>query len=178
MSSLTSHRLSLQLATQADLAQIHQLLALPETDEFNVQGIPADEEATWEIISPWIEENTKTPIQNYSFTIQFDGAFIGLIGLKLGKPKYRRGEVWYKIFPKHWNKGLTTEALNRILDFGFEDLGLHRIEAGCAVKNSASIRVMEKVGMQREGESRSLLPLKSGWSNTYTYAILEGDERL
>ncbi len=49
-----------------------------------------------------------------------------------------------------------------VLDFCFNDLKLHRIEAGCAVENIASYKVMEKVGMQKEGRCRKVLPLEEG----------------
>jgi RimJ/RimL family protein N-acetyltransferase len=58
--------------------------------------------------------------------------FIVLFGLKLRTKKYRRGELWYKLHLNHWGKGYGTEA-NRVLDFGFDDLNLHRIQAGCAM---------------------------------------------
>jgi RimJ/RimL family protein N-acetyltransferase len=51
------------------------------------------------------------------------------------------------------------QKVNRVLDFGFNDLNLHRIKAGCRKYNS--IKVLEKVGMIREGRGRQLLPLKS-----------------
>lgn len=79
--------------------------------------------------------------------------------------------------PDYWNKGFGTETLHEILNFGFEKLQLHRIEAGCAVDNIASIKVLEKVGMNREGRKRQVLPLKSGWSDNYEYAILSTDLR-
>jgi RimJ/RimL family protein N-acetyltransferase len=60
-----------------------------------------------------------------------------------------------KLHFDHWGKGHGTEAVNRVLDFGFNDLNLHRIKAGCAVENIASIKVLEKVGMIREGEEDS-----------------------
>jgi len=53
------------------------------------------------------------------------------------------------------------------LDFGFNTLKLHRIEAGCAVNNLGSIKVLEKVGMLYEGRERKTLPLKSGWSDNF-----------
>lgn len=62
-------------------------------------------------------------------------------------------------------------------DLGFETLQLHRIEAGCAVGNIGSMTVLEKVGMFREAHTRKLLPLKSGWSDNYRYAILSTDLR-
>jgi RimJ/RimL family protein N-acetyltransferase len=49
------------------------------------------------------------------------------------------------------------------------------MEAGCAADNIGSIRTLEKVGMVKEGRKRKVLPLKSGWSDTFEYAILESD---
>ncbi|MEL6484029.1 MAG: GNAT family protein, partial [Bacteroidota bacterium] len=64
---------------------------------------------------------------------------------------------------------------NAALKFGIEKLKLHRIEAGCAVENVGSIKVLEKSGMALEGRRREILPLKSGWSDNFSYAILESD---
>ena len=66
-------------------------------------------------------------------------------------------------------------ALKIIINFGFDDLKLHRIEAGCAVENIGSIRVLEKVGMNLEGRKRQNLPLKNGWSDNFEYAIVSSN---
>lgn len=149
--------------------------SLPETDEFNALGIPKNIEETSNIITPWIAQNKLSVVKNYTFAIEkkSDAEFIGLFGLKLGSEKYKRAEVWYKIHRNHWNKGYATEALNAVLNFGFKTLKLHRIEAGCAVDNLGSIRVLEKAGMTKEGRRKQILPLKSGWADNFEYAILE-----
>lgn len=95
----------------------------------------------------------------------------------MGSKKYRLGEVWYKIHPNYWNQGIATEVLTKMIDVGFHELNLHRTQAGCAVENTASIRVLEKVGIFKEGRRRQILPLKSGWSDNFEYAILETDKR-
>jgi len=59
--------------------------------------------------------------------------------------------------------------------FCFNELNLHRVEAGCAVDNIGSIKVLEKAGMQREGRKRATLPLVSGWSDNYEYGILSSE---
>ena len=64
-----------------------------------------------------------------------------------------------------------------MLDYGFDTLKLHRIQAGCAVDNIGSIKVLEKVGMTKEGRGRQILPLKNGWSDNFEYSILETDLR-
>jgi ribosomal-protein-alanine N-acetyltransferase len=98
-----------------------------------------------------------------------------LIALTLGKANFRNAEVWYKFLPAHWGQELTTEALQTLLTFGFDHLHLHRIEAGCAVKNIASQRVLEKVGMTREGRKRQVLPIRGAWVDNYFFAILATD---
>lgn len=77
--------------------------------------------------------------------------------------------------PEYWRQGLTTEALTQILYFGFTGLELHRIEAGCAVENIASIKVLKKAGMIKDGSKRKVLPIRGNWVDNYIYAILETD---
>ncbi len=175
---MLTERTRLRLIELSDLDSIHKLHSLPETDEFNVLGIPENIEETKSIIEPWIAENKLSKIKNYTFAIEnkLDKEFIGLFGLKLGNEKFKRGEVWYKIHSASWRKGYATESLKAVLNFGFGILKLHRIEAGCAVDNIGSIKVLEKVGMIREGRGRQVLPLKSGWSDNFEYSILETDE--
>jgi RimJ/RimL family protein N-acetyltransferase len=98
-----------------------------------------------------------------------------MAGIRPGKPLYRNAEIWYKLHKNFWGQGYATEAARELLKFGFNELDLHRIEAGCAVDNIASVRVLEKCGMTREGRTRKLLPLAHGWSDNFQYAILEED---
>ncbi len=172
---LVSDRLFICPVTLDDLEVIHELHSLPETDEYNTLGIPKSKQETQAVLSGWIEnfENNK----NFTFKIEKrkDRQFIGLIALHLGSPKFKSAEVWYKLHKDFWNHGFATEALQRILNFGFDELKLHRIEAGCAVENLGSIHVLEKVGMTREGRKRKVLPLKTGWSDNFHYAILASD---
>ncbi len=150
---------------------------MAETDRYNTLGIPENQEETAQIIEAWVSDNRLSEIYNYTFAIEqaSDNRFIGLLGLKLGHPKYQRAEVWYKLHPDYWRNGFGAEAVIAVLGFGFGQLKLHRIEAGCAVDNVASVKLLEKVGMTREGRKRKVLPLQSGWSDNYEFAMLETD---
>ncbi|SFR51969.1 Protein N-acetyltransferase, RimJ/RimL family [Robiginitalea myxolifaciens] len=173
---LKSPRLSISPLEFSDLEDVHQLHLLPETDKYNTLGIPESLEQTEQIVTAWVKEN-ETPDDNRTFKIHLrsDAAFIGLIALAMGKPKFRSAEVWLKLHPNHWNQGYATEALKTLIAFGFETLDLHRIEAGCAVDNVGSAQVLLKAGMQQEGTKRSVLPLKSGWSDAHIFAIIRED---
>lgn len=61
------------------------------------------------------------------------------------------GEIGYMLNKSYWNKGYMTEAVNRVLKFGFEDIGLREIIGKCIVSNISSQRVLEKVGMKDDG---------------------------
>ena len=177
--TLSTDKLTLDLVKQTDLLDIHELHSLPETDEFNTLAIPEDINQTQLVLQDWITASKldRSPAFTFAIRNKATGVFIGLIALKCGNPKFRIGEVWYKLHVKHWRKGYATDALTKILDYGFNELKLHRIEAGCAVANTGSIKVLEKVGMLKEGRKRKVLPLKTGWSDNFEYAILEEDWR-
>jgi [ribosomal protein S5]-alanine N-acetyltransferase len=176
---LLSPRLQLRPIVQTDWEAVHSLNSMPEINRYNPSGIPENTAQSQFAVAGWVTENEKTVTERYTFALELrDGLrWIGLIAINLGKGKYLNAEVWYKLDSNDWGQGYATEALQRILDFGFGDLGLHRIEAGCAVDNVGSLRVLEKVGMQREARRRALLPLQGGWSDNFEYAILDTDAR-
>ena len=169
-------RLTIREVSLVDLIAIHELLSLPETDQFNTLGIPENMEATAQLVLGWSGEKDK--VRNaYTFSIELTSTrqFIGLIALYKGKPTYKKGEIWFKTHSKHWNMGYTTEALKRILKFAFTELKLHRVEAGCAVPNTASKRVLEKVGMVQEGLLRANLPIRGQWIDNFEFGMLDSD---
>ncbi len=174
---LQTGRLNFRQVSKEDLNNIHALHSLPETDKFNTLGIPGTAQETEKIIYDWCSKQNAQPPASYIFCLELIDTkqFIGLIALNLGKPNYQTAEVWYKIHPDQWHNGYATEALSKILSFAFTNLKLHRIEAGCAVENIASIKVLEKLGMKKEGIKRKILPIRGEWKDNYFYAILEED---
>lgn len=174
---LNTERLLMHEVSFKNLSDIHHLHSLKETDEFNTLGIPDSIQMTENLLKEWIAHQKATPRVAYIFCIQLKktNQFVGLIALTFGKLNFRIAEVWYKIQPAYWGQGYTTEALKELLRYSFSILNMHRIEAGCAVKNIASIKVLEKVGMVREGYKRSILPIRGEWVDAYFYSILETD---
>lgn len=172
---IESERLSLREITQSDLNDIHLLHSFEEVDEYNTLGIPKDKNETESIINEWMADHIKTKV--LAIFLKQNQQFIGLLGLSFANQKSRRVELWYKLIPTYWGNAYATEALKKVRDHCFEKLNLHRIQAGCAVENQASIKVLEKIGMKKEGRGREILALKNGWSDNYTYAMLKTDPR-
>ncbi|MER3482065.1 MAG: GNAT family N-acetyltransferase [Meiothermus sp.] len=91
--------------------------------------------------------------------------------------KHSRGTLGYWLGVPFWNKGFMTEATGAVMDWGFDTLNLHRIEAACYTRNPGSYRVMEKCGMRCEGLFRDHYRKNDRFEDLYQYAILRTDRK-
>jgi ribosomal-protein-alanine N-acetyltransferase len=88
-------------------------------------------------------------------------------------------ELGYELHPDHWRKGLMTEALQAVLEFGFHGGAtpvVHRMEALVDSRNTASIRLLEKLGFQMEGVRRHFGFWKGFYVDVLLFAMLNTDE--
>ena len=177
--NLSSERLLLQEIQWDDLEDIHQLHCIPEVDEFNTLGLPENLDVTRDLIEPDIKDQENDQRKRYCWAIvkKSDKKFIGLAGMFPSLDKFKLGEIYYKLHPDYWGKGYATEVAKTLIKFGFDELNLHEVEAGVATENIGSVKVLEKVGMTREGLRRKILPIRGKWVDNYHYAIVEDDER-
>lgn len=91
---------------------------------------------------------------SFAVTLREDNTFIGMCGIH-GHDRFARAEIGYWMGVPYWGKGYMTEAARRVVQFGFEEMNLTRIQATYLTENPASRRVMEKIGMTYEGTLRS-----------------------
>jgi [ribosomal protein S5]-alanine N-acetyltransferase len=87
----------------------------------------------------------------WAITSTTDDTLIGTIGYYRLKKEHFRGEIGYLLSADHWRKGLMGEALDAVVQFGFEHMGFHSIEAVTDPENIASNRLLETHGFLREG---------------------------
>ena len=86
------------------------------------------------------------------------------------------GSIGYMVAPPYAGRGYATEIVVGLLSLAFDDLGLHRVTAGCFADNVASWRVMEKAGMRREQHGvQDSWHEELGWVDGYTYGILASE---
>jgi ribosomal-protein-alanine N-acetyltransferase len=102
-------------------------------------------------------------------------ALVGTIALHHWSPKDQVAELGYALGRRYWGNGIATMAAGAILDFGFSSLNLNRIYALCHIQNARSARVLEKIGMQKEGELREYYKVKGDLWTVWIYAILARD---
>ena len=114
----------------------------------------------------------------YSFLIfrAADDALLGGITLShLRRGVARSATLGYWIGATHARHGYTTEALWALLEYAFQRLGLHRVEAACLPGNEASRRLLLKVGFQEEGYAREYLRINGSWQDHHLFAIVRGE---
>jgi len=174
---IKSDRMLLKEISWEDVENIHKLHSVPEVDKFNTLGIPADINTTKNVIKADIDDQDKNPRSKFCWKIVLKDTadFIGVAGMSLSNDRFKMAEFYYKLFPKYWGNGYATEIAKRLIQLGFEEFKLHRIEAGVATENLASIRVLEKAGMMREGIRRKILPIRGEWKDNFHYAIVEDE---
>lgn len=162
--------------TYDDLDFIHVIHSNLEVQKYATLGIPESIDESKDYLRKYLEQQNRIPRKEYGFCVSLvNHEPIGLVGLSNGLSKFKSAELWFKMHPKYWGKGYITEAALLVLKFGFERLLFHRIEAGVATENIASIRVLEKIGMQKEGLRRKILPIRGEWKDNFHYAVLEDD---
>ncbi|MEN9723003.1 MAG: hypothetical protein RJB38_989 [Pseudomonadota bacterium] len=114
----------------------------------------------------------------WGITLKSDlGKLIGTVGLFWVLKSARSMELAYAIAEPYWGKSLVVEASRAAIEFCMHQHDLLRVQARCKVENSASARVMEKLGMKHEGTLRSALFHRGRSWDMHYYAVLREDWR-
>ncbi len=106
-----------------------------------------------------------------------DHKMIGRIQLGAYNAADARADLGYAYNRRYWGKGYATEAAQAVLKIGFESLKLHRVGAKVLPDNVGSIRVLEKLGFQREGVVRQAYSLRGPYEDLLCYSILAPEWR-
>jgi RimJ/RimL family protein N-acetyltransferase len=97
---------------------------------------------------------------------------VGDCSLTIALPEHRQAEIGFCFHPEFQGRGFASRAVHAVLGYAFYKLEMHRIEARCDVRNERSWRLLERVGMRREGHLRQCAFLKGEWIDDYLYAML------
>jgi RimJ/RimL family protein N-acetyltransferase len=98
------------------------------------------------------------------------GQLVGTIGLNAISPQHRTAEIAYDLAPAVWGQGVATSIVQSMLDWGFQRLGLLRIQATVLESNERSLRVLERCRFEREGYLRCYRQIRGRSGNFWLYA--------
>jgi [ribosomal protein S5]-alanine N-acetyltransferase len=173
---LETARLVLRELTLDDVAAVQDYAVDPEVYRYMPWG-PNTPEQTAEFIRSTIDARHMVPRRAYELAVvrKDTGRLVGAAGCRVRSLENLEGDIGYALRREAWGQGLATEAAAALVEFGLGTLGLHRVWATCHVDNARSARVLEKVGMQREGRLRDLIRTRGAWRDSWLYALIEGD---
>ena len=112
---------------------------------------------------------------NFAIVHRSDGCLLGSISLRGVHKTFHHAELGYWIAVPYWGKGYASEAGRAVLNYGFTDMSLHRIYAHYLARNPASGRVMEKIGMRREGLLRQHVVKWGKYEDIVLYGAVKAD---
>jgi ribosomal-protein-alanine N-acetyltransferase len=173
MVTIKTHRILLRELKETDCQAVLEYASDPEVVRYMDWG-PNSKEETEAFINRSLDAQNERPRLHYTLAITLidNKKLIGSCGISVSNPDNREGWIGYCLNKLFWNKGYATETARALLDFGFSELNLHRIFATCDPANLASARVLEKIGMKREGHLRQHKWAKGKWRDSYLYAIV------
>ena len=174
-SSLESERLVLRRFVDSDLEPFLAYRNDPEVARYQSWESCTEREAT-ATIEGLKSQQPGTPGEWFQFAIESKetGALVGDCALKV-EVDGRQAEVGFTLSRDHQGKGYASEAVSRLLDYAFGDLGLHRVFAIIDQENEPSFALLERLGLRREGQFVQNAWFKGRWSSEYLYAVLKDE---
>jgi RimJ/RimL family protein N-acetyltransferase len=171
---LRTLRLLLRPFALVDAPVVQRLAGDPEV-ALTTQDIPYPYEEG--MAEEWISSHRglweAQELLSLALTTEAEG-LVGAVSLAFNLPN-RRGELGYRVGRPFWNRGYAPEASEAIVHFGFSEMNLNRIQARYMVRNPASGRVMEKLGMKFEGILRELSLNRGRFEDMVNCLILASD---
>jgi RimJ/RimL family protein N-acetyltransferase len=175
---LTTPRLTLREFREGDFALFLELESHPETYCF--ESTRPDAGSAQNYLDQAQADASQIPRLRYRFAVTVRPAdeVRGRATLTLVNEPIREWEIGWAIHPDLWGKGLATESARRVLEFAFAEVHAHRVVAFSHAQNAASLRVMEKLGMRREGRLRETRRWRGDWADEAVFSILEREWQL
>lgn len=171
---LSGGGLLLRLPRGGDVDEVTRACQDPELQRWIPVPVPYERAHAVEFVSSradrWAAEDGEMTL---AITDAADGTLLGMVGLHARDASMR--EIGYWVTPGARGRGVMTEAARMVCRFGFDVLGLARIEWLAAVGNQASWRVAEKVGFRREGTLRAGLLHRGERLDAWVGGLLPGD---
>ena len=172
---LESERLVLRRFADSDLEPFLAYRNDPEVARYQSWDSYTEREAT-AMIEEMKSLQPGTPGEWFQFAIESKetGALLGDCALRVEEDG-RQAEVGFTLAREHQGRGYASEAVSRLLDYAFGDLGLHRVFAITDQENEPSFTLLERLGMRREGRFVRNAWFKGIWSSEYLYAVLRDE---
>jgi [ribosomal protein S5]-alanine N-acetyltransferase len=147
---LLTERLKLRAVHIPDAALVYALYSDPRVQHYRGEPVFQKKAEAGKLVFSWQKLFATQKGIRWGIEWKENDALIGTLGFKEILHQHRRAVTGYELDPAHWNKGIMTEALQAVCDFGFREMKFHSFEANITPGHLASQRVLEKLGFKAE----------------------------
>ncbi|MDM1067370.1 GNAT family N-acetyltransferase [Myroides odoratimimus] len=172
MPIVKSDRLVLRELRRSDAPQVFEYFSKDEVTEYYDLATFTTVKQAEELIQIWNDRTINGQGLRWAITLKGNDELIGTCGFHSLSSENSRAEIGYEVTPTYWRKGIASEAVALMLEFGFTTLDLHRIEAFIDPAHDASRRVLQKNGMKTEGVLRDYFFEKGRYVDAELLSIL------
>ena len=174
--TIETPRLILRRAVRKDAeAMFRNWASDPEVTKYLTWPTHSTVDISKRVLDSWIKEYKKDDYYQWMIVLKELGQPIGSISVVQQRQDIGQAEIGYCIGRSWWHQGITTEALNAVIDFLFREVGANRLTARHDPRNPHSGNVMKKCGMVYEGTTRQSDRNNQGLCDASHYAILRCD---
>ncbi|RJE90515.1 N-acetyltransferase [Paenibacillus sp. 1011MAR3C5] len=178
MPRLETERTILRKISLEDAADMFEYCSDDEVSQYTTWNSHQSIEDTRAFIQYILNKYDQQQLAPWGIEDKATGKFIGSCGYVDWVPNHARGELAYALSRSYWNRGYMTEIVKRLIEIGFEKMGLVRIEARCLTANIGSARVMEKSGLIYEGTMSKVVFCKGAHHDLKLYALVKDNQDL
>ncbi len=174
--NLETARLILRHFTDADLVPFMAYRNDPDVARYQGwEGISEAEAHAFIAEQKLVQPGVPGQWFQIAIALKETGVLAGDCALKIDEHDERQAEIGYTLARAYQGKGIASEGVSRILDYTFRTLELHRVIAITDCENAASIALLERLGMRREGHFIRNVWFKGKWADEYLYAVLQDE---
>ena len=148
---LTTERLVLRRVVASDVNEMFELRSNPETMKYIPRPLLRNHDEALAHIKMMDDKIENNEGINWAITLKGTDSMLGVIGHYRIQPEHYRAEVGYMILPEFQGQGITTEAVQCVVSYGFNTMQLHSLEGVIDPENVASEKVLQKCGFVKEG---------------------------
>lgn len=176
--TIDARLVSLRWMVEADIDALYTIFSNEEVMRYWSSPPILDRDAAADILREVHDGFKKRAMLKWGVARRTDDAIIGTVTVYNISLDHRRAEMGYALGRANWGQGYMQEALQALLDFLFNVLDLHRMEADVDPRNAASIRTLERLGFQREGYLRERWQVNGEIQDALFYGLLRPDWEL
>ncbi len=168
---LTTERLKLRAYKPQDWERVHSYCADPDFSKYQEWG-PNSPEDTHKFIADVTKPSNPRYKFEFAICLNKNDLLIGGCGIRRETQTSSIANIGWAIHPDFQKQGYATEAAKALIDFGFEKLKLAVIYATCDTRNTASFKVMEKLGMTNVGRTKGVTEVKGYVRDSFRYELV------